>query len=375
MTITSAAGALNSITSTSIRKLFILLTLVPNLLFAQEQDSTAQGSSLAVFPAISFAPETSLQFGAAAVWVVKSETTPSGFQRQSTLSPFFIYTLKNQIITAVNANLFTASGNAFTGSVRFFNFPDSYFGLGNDNDPDVSEQYTNIFFQVEGRFLKQVNETLFYGLAWDLQTNSIREVNEGGMLQSDNPVGIGGGNVIGLGPAFRYDTRNNAIYPSNGYLISARSLFNYVGDFNFSSYLFDARKYVKLWNENNILAFQVRGSFTGGDEVPFYKLPQLGGDDRLRGITNASLYRDRQMLYTQVEYRRPLFWRFGMTAFAGVGDVANRVGDFQLSEFKYVAGLGGRFAAIPKDKLNIRIDLGVARGGQLAFYAGISEAF
>ena len=81
------------------------------------------------------------------------------------------------------------------------------------------------------------------------------------------------------------------------------------------------------------------------------------------------------MIYTQVEYRRPLFWRFGMTAFAGFGDVANKFGDFQLSEFKYVAGLGGRFAAIPKDKLNLRVDLGVARGGQIGFYAGISEAF
>ena len=64
-----------------------------------------------------------------------------------------------------------------------------------------------------------------------------------------------------------------------------------------------------------------------------------------------------------------------MVVFAGVGDVADNFGDFELDEFKYVFGMGGRFLAIPEDKLNLRVDLGVARGGQLSFYVGISEAF
>ncbi|MEM6738162.1 MAG: BamA/TamA family outer membrane protein [Bacteroidota bacterium] len=261
------------------------------------------------------------------------------------------------------------------GSIRFFNFPDSYFGIGNSNDPDISEQYTNIFFQLEGRYLKPLNRTAFLGIGWDIQHNSIREIEEGGLLQTDGPVGISGGTVLGIGPAFRFDSRNNTIYPNKGYLITYRSLLNYLGDFRFSSHLIDLRKYIIIGNEHNILAFQLRGSFTNGNDAPFYKLPQLGGDERLRGINNASLYRDRQMVYAQAEYRRPLFWRFGMTLFAGIGDVANELGDLQLSDFKYVGGIGGRFAAIPEDKLNLRIDLGVARGGQVAFYAGISEAF
>ena len=359
------------------KKLLLFLTLVPFLLFSQEKDSTKRGSSIAVFPAISFAPETSLQFGAALVMILKSdqEDQDPEFIRQSTISPFFLYTLKNQIITAVNANLFTAKGNAINGSIRYLNFPDSYFGLGNSNDPDVSEQYTNTFFQVAGQYLKQHNRTTFFGVGWDVQSNRIKNVNEGGMLETDSPVGVQGGNLLGVGPAFRYDTRNNSIYPDKGYFISVSSLFNYVGDFDFSSFLLDARKYVSLWNDNNILAFQFVTRVTSGANAPFYKLPQLGGDDRLRGIANASLYRDRQMVYTQVEYRRPLFWRFGMTVFAGAGDVANKPGDFNLSEFKYVGGMGGRFAVIPKDKLNLRIDLGVAKGGQIGIYAGISEAF
>lgn len=345
-------------------------------MLAQEQDSTKQGFSIAVFPAISYAPETSLQFGAAAVEILNSgnEQGDAEFVRQSTISPFFLYTLKNQIITAVNVNLFTSKGNSINGSIRYFNFPDLYFGLGNANDPDISEQYTNIFFRSDGQYLKAFNKTSFFGLGWDLQHNKITKVVEGGMLRTDSPVGIDGGTLLGMGPAFRYDSRNNAIYPNTGYFISVSSLFNYIGNFDFHSHLIDARKYISLWNEDNILAFQISGSFTGGN-APFYKLPQLGGDNRLRGIANASLYRDQQMVFTQVEYRRPLFWKLGMVLFAGVGDVANEFGDFNLNEFKYVGGIGGRYAAIPEDKLNLRFDVGVARGGQFGIYIGISEAF
>ena len=357
--------------------LVTILLLLSFTLLSQESDSTKNGKgSFALLPALSFAPETSVQFGAAAIWVLPPKAVnSSGYRRESTISPFFLYTFKNQIISAVNLNYFTSQENNLNGSVRFFNFPDLYFGIGNDNDPDISESYTNIFFQVEGQYMKLLNPTSFLGIAWDAQTNSIRDIEEGGMLRSDDIPGLEGGNVLAVGPTWRFDSRDNNIYPSKGYLITIRSLFNYIGDFDFTSHLADVRKYMQLGNDENILAFQVRANFTTGTDIPFYKLPQLGGDERLRGISNASLYRDRQMIYSQIEYRRPLFWRFGLTVFAGIGDVAFDLGDFEVSELKYVGGIGGRLAAIPEKKLNIRGDIGVARGGQFAIYIGLSEAF
>ncbi len=357
--------------------LVALLLLLSFALISQESDSTKnKKGSFALLPALSFAPETSVQFGAAAIWVLPPKsTTSSDYQRESTISPFFLYTFKNQIISAVNLSYFTAKENNINGSARFFNFPDLYFGIGNNNDPDISESYTNTFFQIEGQYMKLINATSFLGIAWDAQTNAIRDIKEEGMLMSDDIPGLAGGNLFGVGPAWRYDSRDNNIYPSTGYLITVRSLFNYLGDFDFTSHTADVRKYMQLWNEDNILAFQIRANFTTGTDMPFYKLPQLGGDERLRGISNASLYRDRQMIFSQIEYRRPLFWRFGLTVFAGIGDVAFDVGDFDVSELKYVGGIGGRLAAIPEKKLNIRGDIGVARGGQFAIYIGLSEAF
>ncbi len=358
------------------KRILGVLLLLPFCVFAQEPDTTSNENSFAVFPAISYAPETSLQFGGAAIWVLgNSEDAESGFQRQSTLTPFFIYTLKRQSIAAVNFDYYFANGRNLNASMRYFNFPDSYYGIGNDRDPDVSEMYTNRFFQIEGQFLHPLNPKMFIGIAFDFHFTSLRDKIEGGMLETDLPVGLNGGNLASLGPSFRYDTRDYTLYPTKGYFISSRLLINEIGDFGFSSYLADFRKYVDLKDQKHILAFQFRTQLTFGTGAPFYKLPQLGGDERLRGIANASLYRDRQMMYTQVEYRRPLFWRFGMTVFAGVGDVAFDVDDFSPSEFKYVVGLGGRLAIIPERRLNARLDIGVARGGQTGIYIGISEAF
>jgi hypothetical protein len=37
----------------------------------------------------------------------------------------------------------------------------------------------------------------------------------------------------------------------------------------------------------------------------------------------------------QVEYRFPLFWRFGLTTFAGAGDVFGELQDLHLNRIKY----------------------------------------
>ncbi|WP_370087659.1 BamA/TamA family outer membrane protein [Ekhidna sp.] len=358
------------------RRLLNVLFLVPFISLAQEQDTVADKGSFAIFPAISYAPETDLQLGAVGIWVLKNaDNSQSTFQRQSTITPYFVYTLKKQSIAVVNLDYYFHEGQNLNTAIRYYNFPDSYYGIGNDNDPDVSEQYTNRFVQLEGQFLHPLNEKIFVGGAFDAHFTSIRKVIPEGLLETQNPNGADGGNLFGFGPAFRYDTRDYTIYPTSGYFIASRLVFNLVGDFNYTTYIADFRKYMKIVNEDNILAFQFRSQFTMGTDAPFYKLPQLGGDERLRGIANASLYRDRQMMYTQVEYRRPLFWRFGMTVFAGVGDVAYDLDDFSLSEFKYIAGIGGRLAIMPDRKLNARLDIGVGRGGQTGIYIGISEAF
>jgi outer membrane translocation and assembly module TamA len=79
-------------------------------------------------------------------------------------------------------------------------------------------------------------------------------------------------------------------------------------------------------------------------------------------------------MVSQVEYRFPLFWRLGMTAFAGAGDVFNNFQDLSLSRLKYSAGLGLRLLVNPKERVNIRLDYARGREGGY-FYFSVSEAF
>ena len=66
--------------------------------------STLNEGSVAIFPAISFAPETSLQIGAVGIWALKDNSkAKTGFQRQSTITPYLVYTLNKQFL-AVSFN-------------------------------------------------------------------------------------------------------------------------------------------------------------------------------------------------------------------------------------------------------------------------------
>jgi outer membrane protein assembly factor BamA len=282
------------------------------------------------------------------------------------------------MLIAIDFDLFFKNGYFLDVKPRYYKYPDFFFGIGNDNKIDQEEIYINEFQRVDGRFMKFINDRWSLGIRYDIQNNKLYDFDEDGQLINGDIFGIDGGLNIALGPTAQIDSRNNILYPSSGIFARAEVSFYakaFGGDFNYTNFILDFRKYVSIKNEKNILAFQAAGNFTSGDEVPFYKLQKVGGDSRLRGIENANLYLDKQSFWVQAEYRRTLFWRLGGVAFAGFGDVAPGLDKFRFNELKYVAGLGGRFQAMKDEKLNIRLDAGIGRGGQYAFYLSIKEAF
>lgn len=327
-----------------------------------------------VYPAFGYQPETSFQAGAFAVGILQSkDTSQIAYLRQSTFSPYFIYTTQNQLLSALDLDYFFKSGTNLNTTLRLFNFPDRFFGIGNIATPDLAEDYTHKFAQLEGQLLLPKSSTFFYGLGIDMQTSTI--ANNKGSVLTPNTKGATGGRQLAGGPAARYDSRDNSIYPTKGFLINFSCLMSYIGDFSYTSIALDIRRYLSVGNDKNVLAFQLRNQFIIGEDVPFYKLPRLGGGGRLRGIENASLYRDRQAVFSQVEFRKHLFWRVGAVAFAGLGGISEAPSQLDASELKYVSGLGLRYQVIPAQRMNVRFDYGFALGGQSAFYLSVREAF
>lgn len=362
---------------------FFVLVFSITSVIGQQSDTTqlkSKKTNFSIFPVVGYEPDTEWQFGVIAFFVnnKNKETSSSEFYRPTSFSPYIIYTIRNQILISLDMDLFLKKGSNLNTKLRIFDYPDFYYGIGNRNNPDSVEKYANRYVRLNGRWMKPLNNKLFVGVGFDLQTNELYDLKKDGELIKRIVNGSQGGENMGIGPTMVYDSRNSSLYPSNGtYFITEFVWFTkyFGGDYNYARFMLDFRKYYKIKNEKNIIAFHALGAFTIGDDIPFYKLPKLAGDDKLRGFENSSLYIDKQSYLFQVEYRRWLFWRLGGVAFAGFGDVLPSLGDFSKSDVKGVFGLGGRYQALKKEKFNIRLDAGITSNGQMAFYLSVREAF
>jgi len=365
-------------------RIIFLLCILPILgCLGQKNDTLIteiKKTKIAIYPAIGYTPETKLNLGVIGFFVFnKGNEEGHSYYRPSSFTPFIIYTTNGQFLLNADWDNYFKNGTNLNLVVRYFNFPDFYYGIGNDTDPNIKEQYTNNFFRMEGRLMKPLNSKIFAGVLFDFQANNIKKIVEGGLLATDQPTGIEGGRNMGIGPAFAYDTRNSTLYPTKGKFFQAGLTFfgsTLVGEYNYTRYLFDYRQYFEFLGPKNIVAFQFRADLTSGRDIPFYKLNTIAGGGRLRGFAHKNLYRDRQSVFFQVEGRQHLFWRFGGVVFAGVGSVFNSFEQEFKSEYvRFVFGFGGRFQAIKDEKLNIRMDLGFTDNGQSAFFLSVREAF
>jgi len=63
-----------------------------------------------------------------------------------------------------------------------------------------------------------------------------------------------------------------------------------------------------------------------------------------------------------------------MVAFAGISNVADKIGNLGFDNVKYSVGLGLRLCVVPKERTNIRLDYGLGKGTS-GMYITAKEAF
>ena len=180
--------------------------------------------------------------------------------------------------------------------------------------------------------------------------------------------------LTALGFHVNRDTRPNRFYPTSGTLFDFSGMFfsDALGSkYSFESYRFMFNYYHSL-GKKQVLAYNLYTCATAGDP-PFYGQCIYGTNSELRGYV-AGQYIDRDMIATQVEYRRSLPWRFGVVVFGGLGEVAPSVEDFRGDNILPAIGGGLRFKVSTKYNLNFRADLAQGKDGH-TFSMGIGEAF
>lgn len=351
---------------------------------AQSADSTLQKflgfdlnkqRKLTILPTVYFKPETNWAFGVSAL-------TYRRFSKTDTISPLslaglsFVYTLNDQVLFSLPFKIFLNEDNyRIGGEISFYRYPYFFAGIGNGNTTKYEEDYNANFprFAITG--LKRIKKGLYTGPKLFYQNTTITHVETNGLLDQLDIPGDAGSVTTGVGWEVEYDRRDFIYAPTKGYYANLSFLgFNKFmgGNFEYNLFTLDARKYFNL-GKNHILGFHAFGSSIFG-EAPFNKLSQLGGDKIMRGYRKGE-FRDNHLLAAQTEYRTPIWYFFGFTAFVGTGAVADHLDEYNTDFLRYSYGGGFRLAFNKKERIHIRFDYARGDLNRQQFYLTFAESF
>jgi outer membrane protein assembly factor BamA len=346
--------------------------------FVPLSDTISEGKTgVFVLPLLYFTPDTRWAAGAAGVYYFKvpPSATNAVHPRVSYIQFLADYTQNKQLDTWASWHVFTQDENyLLKGDLRYRDFPDRFYGLGNTSAISQKELYSYQLFVLKSLQLKKIKPGLFLGFDYELRHEYNFKLAANGQLASGALTGSNGGFGSALGLVSILDTRDNIINPYSGrYAEFSTYFFSPLlkSSFSFQTINTTYQQYWRL-KPKHILAWQTKARLSFG-EVPFLDLSTLGNDDILRGYPK-NRFRDQHFFATQLEYRFPLFWRFGAVAFAGAGDVFGPSSSLSASNLKYSIGTGLRFVVDPAERLNIRLDYGYGREGGY-FYFVVGESF
>lgn len=328
----------------------------------------------AFVPGFSYTEETGFALGGLAPITITADSSASQV-RSNQVMPAFIYTFKNQLNCILKANYY--HGKFYLEpEMRYYYFPSSFYGIGNAT-PDKEEEFTNNYYQFKLKSYYEFFPEIFLGISGEWQKNDISDWDDAQILP--NTYGATGGIIAGVGPAIKYDTRDNTGYPTQGFYGEAEYLFHPMGDYRYNALITTLKYFYPLHGKKTVLGFNYGATFTNRENLPFYKLPYIGGDNRLRGISELRS-RDANAMYLQTELRQkspyaiPLLdYPLGFVLFCGMGQCAPKMEDFAFDRMRFNIG-GGVRISIAGD-INLRIDYGFADRGQRGLYIGGMESF
>lgn len=326
-------------------------------------------------PVVFFSPETDWGFGGLGMATFKTTSLEDSSTFASNIQLGIAYTLRDQWLFYLPYSIYT-KGNKykFVGELGYYKYIYEYYGIGDETENDDLEWYTTRFPRLRLDAYRMINPVSFVGLRYWFDQHELDDIEIDGDLILPERIGNKGGRYAGLGLLYNYDSRDNIFYPTTGWYAESQIFHNnrFLGsDFDYMTLSYDIRNYTKLKNDW-ILGWNAVGVFNVG-HPSYYSMALLGGYRNMRGYYEGR-YRDYHVMQHQGELRLPLFWRFGMVAFAGFGKVFNADFDINAERMLYSYGLGLRFLLSKSTGINLRIDAGFGKKTS-GFYVTIGEAF
>ncbi len=344
-------------------------------LYAQ-QAAAPRKHHILILPIAARSIETDWSFGVAVSSTFHLRSSKDSISRTSNIQGLTLYTLQKQIIAVVNGTIyFPGEKYILNQQFSYSYFPDKFWGLGKNTPDSAEEPFSYKQFYIYLHPQRLIANNIFLGFRYEYQKLMNIEYIKGGLFDKENVAGRYDYHVSGLGLSITYDTRNNAFSPDKGSMLQFyfSHFDNFFGsDYKYTNFVLDARRFMKIYKQQ-VLALQLYGFFNSG-ETPLRSLGLLGGSNMMRGYYSGR-FRDKTLTVFQAEYRVPVYWRIGVVAFGGVGNVSSDLKNIDFNNVKYSLGGGLRLALNKAEKLNLRLDYGVARGGSSGFYFQLGEAF
>lgn len=343
--------------------------------FAQDSSKPNKGKFVA-FPAITRSIETSWAAGGAASYTFRPFKDDT-ISRTSSIQFGSIYSLRKQLVASVKGTQYLRNENwILNEQISFSSFPDKFWGIGKNTKDLTEEDYEFKQAYLYLHFMKKIAPRLFGGILYEYQRVWDIHYQPGGLFDQQKVFGRTDYHVSGLGMSITYDSRNHAFWPNKG--LFAQLYFNHyspvtASEYSFTNIVADLRRYIPA-GRNAVFAAQAWVFSNIGSHVPLRSQAAFGGDNIMRGYYQGR-FRDNQQFAVQGEYRRAVYKRFGLVAFAGFGNVAHTIDGLNLRNLKYSIGGGMRYALNKSEKLNLRIDYGIGKGINRGLYFQLGEAF
>jgi outer membrane protein assembly factor BamA len=329
-----------------------------------------------VIPMFAYKPETRILGGISITHLFRTREGDS-ITRPSTVRLNMSYSQNHQFSIRPHVDIFSAR-NRFNlrAMYTFTDFVEYYWGIGIHAPREAREMYHFRMSRINIKGAWQFTRGIYAGVQYNMEQMFSMRYDEGGAsrLLNSGETGSKGSLASGAGFTIYADNRNNIYFPTRGHFIELSSCVYkpFTGsEYSFTNISLDARRYFPVWGRN-VFAAEVISSLNSGD-VPFRLMGTVGSESYMRGYYNGR-FRDHNMMAFQGELRQNIWGPLGIVIFGGAGTVSRTVTGL-TTNLKASYGAGVRVMAIPRERLNIRMDYGRGVDGNSAVYVTMGEAF
>ncbi len=274
------------------------------------------------------------------------------------------------------------------GSAASPEFHNNFFGLGNSTDKSDDLESAN-FYEIEYskyNILTGVSREFWrnseFNLIFGFESVESKKLDHMTILDGENETAFGAFETLNFLPVeagLELDFRDEKGLPYNGTHLtlsytngtilnekdSPNSIFSY-------DYIDGAIEYyISTLNEKKVTLGLRFGGAKGYGDIPFYKMPNLGGSNGLRGYTgqrftgDSKIYFNSELRWQLLHKYTPIFpIKFGIKAFFDAGRVYYSDED---KNSKWHTGYGGGVYIVPFEEAFI-ISLSVGFSDEESFY-------